>query len=320
MGTPLSEADSVKRAAQFQRRQIAEAGKVRRAHRQAAVQLRLADPAGEADIGGRRVQLRDAEIGDAFIDRAVGGERERIAERACQRRVAQGNAARLRADGEGDRRGVRFRARRRRGRETGQKRFRRSLRHDHVCGVELGLDARTHDRPGDGGIEGELADFRLARRGLVAGIGAGLRRDLQVGDLVRRQRALHVKPRRLRLDGDGLDGDGAAVGEIDIAVELRGAGKHRRRRRRQQALDARHEIEGQVARIGGAPHMRAAIGADVAAGIESQLRVEGIERAGAIEVELHRRLARHIQRVRHDAAGRLIAASFSVKRWSSAPA
>jgi hypothetical protein len=136
------------------------------------------------------------------------------------------------------------------------------------------------------------------------GICAGV--DLEIEQVVRRLPALDVEPgvRRHEMQAAG-QGDARIVVEPNVALQRRFSREHRPDDARRKSLKARVEIERK-------PTPRALPGDDdlpvrphVRAGGEIELRGEIVQRAYAIEGELHRRQAGKIGEMRKEAASRL---------------
>ena len=167
-----------------------------------------------------------------------------------------------------------------------------------IRGVERAFDGWAGNRPGDRGVEVELADLGRA--------GGRARVDLDVEGVIRRFAALDVEPRVARDEVQARRDDGRIVVEEKISLERRLAGEDRADDRRRHALEPGVEVEGEPA-PGVLPRDDdLAIGPDVRAGREVELRREIVERAGAVEGEPGRRQARKIDKVHEEAASRLL--------------
>ena len=236
------------------------------------------------------VEIRGGELerieGDVAAGRSRAAERELrlAADSLGERRVGERKAAHDRLALEGDPR--RFVGERAVGGgvERGGCMLERSFRDMDIGDVERAFDGWAGNRPDDRGVEVELADLGRA--------GGRARVDLDVEGVIRRFAALDVEPGVARDEVQARRDDGRIVVEEKISLERRLAGEDRADDRRRHALEPGVEVEGEPA-PGVLPRDDdLAIGPDVRARREVELRREIVERAGAVEGEPGRRQAR----------------------------
>ena len=174
----------------------------------------------------------------------------------------------------------------------------RSLLDPDLTGVESAVDRRARKRSGDRGVEVQFSDRGRARNG--AGV------DLEIKQAIRRPFAFKVEPRggRYEMQAAG-QGDARIVVELDVALERRVAGEDRLDDAWRKPLEARVEIERQLARCALPRNDHLPVRPHIRACVEVELRGEIVERARAIEGELDRRQAGKIGEMGKNTAGGL---------------
>ena len=238
--------------------------------------------------------------GDVASDRgrAAQSQLRLAADDAGKRWVGEGEAAHRGLTVEGDPRRFLDEGPVRHSAEGGGDAVERALLDMNVARVERAFDRRAQFRPGDRGVEVELADLSRARD--RAGV------DLDSQYAVCRSAAFDVEP---GVGGDEMQagrGDGGIVAEHKIALEGRLAREDRADYRRRHLLELGIEIEGQLPRRPLPRDDDVASRPDIRSCGEVELGVEMVERPRPIQGELDRRQARKIDEMGEKSARRLL--------------
>ena len=146
----------------------------------------------------------------------------------------------------------------------------RSLLDPDLPGVESAVDRRARKRSSDRCVEVQFSDRCRAWNG--AGV------DLEIEQAIRRPFAFKVEPRggRHEMQAAG-QGDARIVVELDVALERRVAGEDRLDDARRKALEARVEIERQLARCALPRNDHLPVRPHVRACVEVELRGEIVQ-------------------------------------------
>ena len=174
----------------------------------------------------------------------------------------------------------------------------RALLDPDLAGVESAVDRRARKRSSDRCVEVQFSD--RCRAWNRAGV------DLEIKQAIRRPFAFKVEPRggRHEMQAAG-ERDARIVVELDVALERRVAGEDRLDDARRKALEARVEIERQLARCALPRNDHLPVRPHIRACVEVELRGEIVQGARAIEGELDRRQAGKIGEMGENTAGGL---------------
>ena len=238
--------------------------------------------------------------GDVASDRSrsAQGELRLAADRAGQRRVGERKAAHRAVTLEGDARRLLGERPVRDGAESRRDIVERALLDMDIARVECAFDRGAQGRPGDRGVEVELADLRRARNR------AGM--DLDAQRVVRRPAAHEIET--------GVGGDEVQPGRCDrrivakeeIALERRLARKNGADDRERHAFEPGIEVERELPPRALPRHDDIAPRPDLRSGREVKLGVEIVERSCAVEGERDRRQAGKVDEMSEDPAGGLV--------------